>query len=390
MGISEKKNWNIILALLVLCCIQNIDIISIQGAALKPSHIFSLAFFPFLLKKGTMEFRGKAILAYFSYLVLCSILNLAEHPLNGLIFNYIFGIYLLILIFNFGRDIVYSEWTVMFQAAAIIMMSIVLIKNMLEIKAFLLFFQTLYGHPYIPTIFGGGVNLEATWLGLFGFAFEKGKKAWVYNFLALFISVIYASRAGFVVNVLCLLWLAWKTYEKKIIWIVVLLIAIQGIFLLISSSFDVVNYILVRFKNMGRDPGSMGRLTMWKYVGQAVSETPFGVGIGNNMLHIEQISGRSFGEGNLHNLYFQMFIDLGWLGGIGYILMVLRFSWKEIRNIFHNAFVAMLFVYLALSCIQFRGGEPIIFFVLGVYLLNRQKDGEEYASGEGVRDSAGI
>ena len=70
MRISEKQNWKVILILLLLCCIQNIDIVSLHGAALKLGHVFSLVFFPYLLKNGEIEFCGRAILTYFSYMIL--------------------------------------------------------------------------------------------------------------------------------------------------------------------------------------------------------------------------------------------------------------------------------------------------------------------------------
>lgn len=134
------------------------------------------------------------------------------------------------------------------------------------------------------------------------------------------------------------------------------------------------DYILSRFEDIGSDSGSLGRLAMWQFAGQAIVDNPFGVGIGNALNYLRYTTGIPFVESNMHNLFMQMFVELGWLGGLYYLNIVAAFFIKQWKQVGNNAFIGMLYAYIFMSLFQFRGGEPLIFFVLGVYLCNKTRE----------------
>ena len=130
---------------------------------------------------------------------------------------------------------------------------------------------------------------------------------------------------------------------------------------------------------------------MWRYAGKLIWTNPLGVGIGNSIKALERLTGVDYSEGNFHNVYMQMFIDLGWLGGLAYLSIVIGFIIKQFKNLINNPLVAMLYVYVIESLIQFKGGDSIIFFVLGAFLVSSQykssiieKIGNGVSKGENV------
>lgn len=76
----------------------------------------------------------------------------------------------------------------------------------------------------------------------------------------------------------------------------------------------------------------------------------------------------------MHNLFMQMFVELGWLGGLYYLNIVAAFFIKQWKQVGNNAFIGMMYAYIFMSLFQFRGGEPLIFFVLEVYLCNKTRE----------------
>ena len=165
----------------------------------------------------------------------------------------------------------------------------------------------------------------------------------------------------------------------------IFLVVILFSLLFIANKNGLFDYIFERFAMTGEDAGSVGRINMWQYASELIRTNPLGVGIGNSIKALERLTGIDYSEGNFHNVYMQMFIDLGWLGGIAYLSIVIGFVIKQFKNLFKNPLVAMLDVYVIVSLVQFKGGDSIIFFVLGAFLvsLSSQKGGQtNYINGK--------
>ena len=56
------------------------------------------------------------------------------------------------------------------------------------------------GHPSIPSFFSDSVNLEASWLALFGVFFNRDRVGLLYLIGSLSISALYASRVGIILS----------------------------------------------------------------------------------------------------------------------------------------------------------------------------------------------
>lgn len=382
----EKKKIKFIeilfFILILSCCFQNLSIITINNSfSFKLSHFISLLFIPILIKNGKIILPNKLILFFLSYIFILSLVMSYKYGLNSLFLNYLFGMYILIVVCTLGRKIELSKWKKIIKNVAWIVLILIYIKLLKNFDIILLFFQQPWGHPMIDTFFGGGVNLEATWIALLGFSMSNNKKGFLYFVLSLVISALYASRVGIIANVLLFAYIflhhkvSVKLSRKKILFLFIAAV----IAVIIIGNMSIFDYVILRFVDTGNDAGSLGRLSMWKYVIPAIKNNPLGYGIGNSIKAIELVSGLSFGEDNVHNLFLQMTLDLGFIGILYYLILMFFLVKKSIKHFFSDPFVAFLASYFFLSIFQFRGGDSLMFIVLGIYLneLNSKQVGDE-------------
>ena len=362
-------------ALLVLACFQNLRVVPfMDGAALKVVHIASLAFFPFLCVKKEIRLN-KPIAGYVVYIIIISLLDLSGYGLSSLMFNYIFGVYLVVLCTNCGENLSYNDWLDVICCAATILMTAVQIKNVRGYENFVWYFEHPdKGHPWgLRTIISDGLNLESTWLGMFAFFFYRSRWKWFYAGVNMLTAFLYGSRAGMLVGGAAIVWLLLpelvKLKERKYRILTGIAIGAAAVVLYASGLYDaVIGRALSRFFNGFQDAGSMGRIRMWQYAAQAFLKNPWGCGAGNCMKAVSAVSGEYYSEGNIHNVYLQNLIDQGLLGELVYFGMLGRFFWKEKGSILKNPFVAAALVYCGISMIQFRGGETLMFILLGMEL----------------------
>lgn len=382
----EKKKIKFIeilfFILILSCCFQNLSIITINNSfSFKLSHFISLLFIPILIKNGKIILPNKLILFFLSYIFILSLVMSYNYGLNSLFLNYLFGMYILIVVCTLGRKIELYKWKKIIKNVAWIVLILIYIKLLKNFDIILLFFQQPWGHPMIDTFFGGGVNLEATWIALLGFSMSNNKKGFLYFVLSLVISALYASRVGIIANVLLFAYIflhhkvSVKLSRKKILFLFIAAV----IAVIIICNMSIFDYVILRFVDTGNDAGSLGRLSMWKYVIPAIKNNPLGYGIGNSIKAIELVSGLSFGEDNVHNLFLQMTLDLGFIGILYYLILMFFLVKKSIKHFFSDPFVAFLASYFFLSIFQFRGGDSLMFIVLGIYLneLNSKQVGDE-------------
>lgn len=368
---SNKKNKFILFFLVLFACLQNLSLITIGSVSVKAIHIFSILLFPILLKNSVWKFN-KNILFYVLYVILISTISIPNYGLNGLILNYIFGLYIFLIIINMKKNISSDEIIDIICKVAFLLIILTWIKNIYELPKIIKFLNNPWaGHPDINTIFGGGVNLEATWLGLFAFFFYKDKKKWLYIGACFFISAIYASRTGLIIDVLVILWFI-KPLLKKRNYLFIVLFSSVIAFLIISYS-GVLDIVISRFMSKGNDNGSIGRMRMWNYAFETILEYPFGCGIGNCIQALTKVSGLVYTDNNMHNIYMQNFVELGFIGGTWYLITIIWFVIKNFKEFFNNPYLAFIYVYILASLLQFRGGDTIIFIVLALYYYSSFK-----------------
>lgn len=384
---KEIKFIEILFFLLILsCCFQNLSIITINNSfSFKLSHFISLLFFPILIRKGKISLPNKLILFFVSYIFILSLVMSFKYGLNSLFLNYLFGMYILIIICTLGRKIELFQWQKIIRSVAWIVLIFIYIKLLKNFNVVLLFLRQPWGHPMIDTFFGGGVNLEATWIALLGFSMKNDKKGFLYFLLSLVISALYASRVGIIANVLLFIYIflyhkiCTRLSKKKIFFLFVAAVIVA----VIIFNMSIFDYVISRFIDTGNDAGSLGRLSMWKYVIPALKNNPLGYGIGNSIKAIETVSCLSFNEDNVHNLLLQMILDLGLIGVLYYLVLMFLLVKISIKSFFSDPFVAFLASYFFLSIFQFRGGDSLMFVVLGIFLIelnSKKQDGDELSS----------
>ena len=359
-------------------CFQNIEILNLGSFGLKLFHVVGVLYFPWLLTKMRhLKLPSKLLTVFLIFMLEMSFLHMAKYGIHSLNFNYVFSFYILLLICNCGSTLTKDDWLDIVKKVALIALIAVYINAIIHIKIILNFLKHPWGHPVYTFIFGGGANLEATWIGLFGVFFKDDKKGFIYTALCSVISAMLASRVGIIVDAMCFVVLTFSTtkekprYVKKIRLISMMVLGITMIIFFLGTG--IIDYLLKRLEAVGTDVGSKARIFMWENAFKAFLNNPFGYGIGNSIVAINLVSDTIITESNIHNLYLQMLLDTGIIGGVCYIGIILSFIMKEIKNFFNDSVVSFIVLYFLLGFIQFRGGETIMFFIVGIYLASRKQ-----------------
>ncbi|WP_237144033.1 O-antigen ligase family protein [Pontibacter pamirensis] len=321
------------------------------------------------------------VLEYFVGISIISLLLFIVYPFNRILINHLFAFYA----FYIGYYItgIYSPEQLigLLQKAAVVIFVIITGKLLFHIPEIIRFMKAPDGHPDIYTIFGGGVNLEATWIGLHTALFINRKKLFYFFLLTtLIISVLYASRVGIVIALLVagFKFLSSATSKKERRAIIALALLAVFCFVIFIDFENLANnvYALRRFVEFGgsTDKGMEGRFAMWRYYATALWESYFlGYGAGNGMYAIEAVSGKDYPEDNLHNLYLQILIEFGFIGFLLYMLVVYNLSIKAFKSRLSNPIAIVILVYFIASLIQFRGTDAIIWLYIGMFIRIESK-----------------
>ena len=369
--VFNKKNFLIFLLFIwmLLMCFQNLYIIDFGDFGLKYYHVYSLVFL-FFIKK--IKYMPKLFFCFF-YITFITLLSTFKFNFSSVYLNYIFAFYTIIVICSIKENITYDEWLTMLQYVATIVIIAVYIKLFFYRKEVVNFLARRYGHPAIETFFGGGVNIEATWISMFSlfFLYKREKKntafVYIYCILAFILDCIYSSRAGLLTLALCILCNSISRYSKFNIRHIAFLIPFLAVIFFIFNHTDYTTYIFKRFTQIGSENGSVGRIKIWLNIVDAFKYWPFGVGAGNSIALLELATNTSYSENNVHNYFFQVLLDFGFIGFIGYISILINFIKNNFKYILVNSFFSFLLVYIIISCIQFRGADAITAFILGIY-----------------------
>ena len=366
------------------------DMFRINGISLKPMYAVLGVLCILLLRKRNCILPNKTVLIIFSYGILVSFGMMLFMGVGRRFFNYIFGIVVLTIFCTLGKSITFDRWMVLLQKVWGVCITVVTINDISNYKVFSEYFYLKLNHPALETVIVGGVNLEATWLGILSVFFWD--KWW--RFLPLGISsafsLLYASRCGMIADILVAMFFVYEKipFEKAIKRIkrifAFTLLGIVGCAILLNSpsySRDVLK-IFSRITQIGRDVGSMGRIAMWKYAPNLIKTYPMGVGLGNCMKGLMKVSPILYEEDNMHCVILQMFCEIGVFGGIAYILVWGRFIKKNIYMVFKNPIIQALIIYFLLSFFQFGGGETIFFCILGIYFCTKKTDWREVRHSE--------
>lgn len=370
---KENKEKIIAFFIILLACLQNISIVEFSGFALKPIHILLFLLIPNLCKKKRIAIYPP-IVAYVMYVILLSLIVSLWFPLKGFIFNYVFGLAIYLYIINLDKSMLsFADAQKAICDSMFIIIAYVLINDILQYKEFISFFNNPWnGHPAISTVFGGGPNVEASWIGMFSVFFISDKRKWIYSTGSLIISISYASRAGILINIMAIGLMNKEAIIKDKKTILAFLVGIVAVMWAFSKGY--LGIITDRFSTMGEDKGSEGRLINLRGFMKTFEAFPFGYGIGNCMDSIRNVTESISRDNNMHNVYLQNFIELGFIGGTWYILLALVFCIRSRKQMFANTFAMFIYIYLFVSLFEFRGGDTLFFIILGFYSLYYKED----------------
>jgi len=357
---------NTLLALSFLLLNIQFPAIQIPPLAIKPFHLVIIALLPLTLISLRLYPRyWLPFLAFFSFTLFSSLAAPAfGFPLNFFLFNYLFAFLAFLTGTAFRGTSVESEIISICKFVSGIVLLAVIGKTIVYWTDTLEYIVNPYAHPELPWLYGGGPNLEATWVIMNTAFFRRSKFFWPLWFLGFAIAVLYASRVAIILGVALAVF---QTFAMRR-WYILVNLLILG--LLGTVAFYVVNpYSIVRFLQIGQEPGSATRLEMWSGAWQALQGMPVtGYGAGNAVTAVEKATGVEFVEDNVHNYFLQVLLDFGPLG-LAIWLWVVAHILRRARVFVSNSEIGTyLVLYLVASLVQFRGAEPLFWFVAGLFV----------------------
>ena len=342
------------------------------GPALKMYHgLFALLGIVVLARGRIVRWRQETI-AYFTVVGLTSLVAYFEFGPKASIVNLLFAAYAATLGGTVGALAGREAAVRALRATSLAVLAIVLVKAVVNLPIILAFLAAPNGHPKLPSLYGGGANLEATWVAMAG-VFLIGSRLFVpYVLGSAALSVAYASRVGLIIvamvvvaQVAVVLLRGGPGASRR--WIVaggIALVAVVGVAL--AGRVDGAAYIAQRFQSIGDDPGSVGRFVLWQGGLDVFSAHPLGVGQGNVVPMIEQALGAHLTEDNLHNQFLQHLVETGVQGLAAYLLLTIM-AWRRVlASRFRDPMALYVGMYFVLSSLQFRGAEALMWFIYGI------------------------
>lgn len=344
------------------------------GNFIRINHIAFVFFFIWLVA-GT-HYLPKKLLVPILVLLLLIFYSIIVSFLwwnNYYIINYIWSLVSLICSGLLAKNRFTIEQTLkLLTIVGVLFYLLVTVKNIIYLNEILIFFSSGSVHPLIPSLVGGGLNIEATMLSLMAlFSFRSKRLFYILLIISFLFAVSYSSRVGIISSILVLFFVSFFYQKNKLLYFrfIIIFLIIGGIIFYILSFNEV--YIIERFSQVGNqeEAGSSGRLNMWVWIIPALSLNMFGYGAGNAINAISYVSNFTFLDNNIHLYPMQVLLDFGLLGFAFYIYTFYFFAKKTFTKK-NNCFVfyCFIFIYLILGFIQFKGGEPMMFLIVGFAL----------------------
>lgn len=216
----------------------------------------------------------------------------------------------------------------------------------------------------------GGRNIEASLLALLSILLLGTRAYPIAAGIALLTSGMMLSRAGLVGAAVSIGIAAWRARKTRHYYLytflgVAMVVLMAG--LVVSSVIDIP--VLDRFNLQAEtqlEHKNVGRLALWNTAGLALDHNLFGYGVGNGVPVMEDLSGLTFVENNVHDIYLQFLLEGGVQSLLLFLLMVghilLTRAEGQQRNI-----KAFLLCYLLLAFIEFSGYEAYLWFFVGMF-----------------------
>lgn len=376
------------------------------GATPKLYHVTMILAGALLLLRGRIPRPRNELLLYFAVTLAASLVAYFAFEPRVAVVKLLIALYVAIVAAGVGRVVDSTIVLAGCRLASVAFLALVTAKNAGHVAGFAAFLVAPTGHPDVPSLAGGGLNVEATWLALSSI-FLIGT-AWFVPFVlaAAATSALYASRAGVLVATVAVcaaLARAWGSrrttrdpparrdapaphaapaardaavtrsraagaWRRRTLALVLGVAAAGGVAAatMAAREYGDAMYVAQRFASIGEEPGSMGRLTLWRGGLRVFAEYPLGVGIGNAVPVLRRVLGVDVPEDNLHNVYLQHAVETGLPG----LLVLLVFATTIVRRLAAVRFAdhLLLFVaaYLVAGAIQFTGVDAMLWLAYGL------------------------
>jgi putative inorganic carbon (hco3(-)) transporter len=357
-----------------------------DGPAFKLYHaVFAAIGVVLVARDRIVRWRGEMTM-YFAVVLLTTLVAYMHFGAQAVVVNSIFAAYAATIGATFGLVAGQERTIRALRATSVLVLAAVFLKAALHVPEIVAFLAAPNGHPTLPLFYGGGPNLEATWVAMAGVFFLGSRLFVPYVLASTVLSLLYASRVGIIIVVLILLgagarsMLAGGPRAGRIGrgWIVAGAVVVAGVAAVrvASSEGGGVTYIVQRFQNIGDEPGSVGRLTLWEAGLAVFVRHPLGVGLGNSVPEGERLLGINVPEDNLHNQYLQHLAESGVQGFVAYVLFAGFAVYRLVASRFRDRMLLYVVIYFVVATIQFRGAEALLWFVYGLQHGSTSATGE--------------
>ncbi len=328
----------------------------------------------------------------FGTFVILTCLNSSPFGFGTMIFKYVFQYLVLVVALNLmaligdgdrsSRLITWGAW---------IVLVIVLINAAMNYSVFLEYYGHPWdGHPNYPTIFSGGVNLEATWPVMLGAFFRDNREGHIYLTITYVFAALVQSRAGVVLAVLATAYVIVVRRDKasRLLFriLVVLAAAVIAVLFVLVGPRTISSQASANAKQetaltvtedsepspaaeeSSQPKGTPGRSGIWGASAELLKELPLlGFGSGNAMDAVRSLTHYPYREDNVHNYPLQIMLDFGFIGFAVFAIITIAFLVRVIRARMRSPFAAFVVLYLIGGMIQFAGAELLVGFALAGY-----------------------
>jgi O-antigen ligase len=339
-----------------------------------------------MLLRGSIPRPRAELLLYFGVTISATLLAYVVYEPRVAAVKLLIALYAALIGASIGRVVGGRLILQAARAAGVVFLIAVTVKNAQYVPAFISYLARPLGHPEVPSLAGGGLNLEASWLALASF-FLIGTALFVpFALAAAATSALYASRAALVIVGLAIcvaLAHAWTTRRRvdsesglpgartslrRIATLILACLAVGGMRMAIRTAgeYGDTTYVAQRFSAIGDEPGSLGRMTLWRGGLRVFSENPMGVGAGNAVPMLRRVLGVAVPEDNLHNIYLQHAVETGLPGLAALLVFAIVAALRVVRSRFRDQLLLFVAAYLVAGVIQFTGVDAILWLVYGL------------------------
>ena len=375
LNINGKDLSYKVIFLLVSLCVQNITLLKFgEAAGLKVFHVAFLFVTLICMNEFRLVAKFKIAFAFVLFINTIALILMLAYGFNSLTLNYIFLIFILYSVSIYLEGISYESVVLSVRFVLIAAMAYVLLNLLMNYSSVKIAqaSSVLTGiRPEIPNmLFSGGINLEASWIAMLTVFFMRSKYFILVVIGSFVISSAYLSRTGMLLTIgvymLSFIESNKHKYSKKTFFFALPLLLSIFVFFAVTVAIQLDLPVIRRFLEIGNEPGSQGRLDILFYVFDGLYDSMFlGYGAGNAMMYLMELGLQSHND-NVHNYFLQVLLDFGISGFLAYAL----FTYYYLKN--KNIPIEFKFyyiLYLIGSLVQFRGAEPLFWFLIFCGLL---------------------